>query len=507
MNPELFEPIFQHIAARTGLQVRAKDRADWSRAIEGRLRACRLSQPREYLQLLENLAVEAPGEWRTLLPALTNGESYFLRDKGQFSLLRTRILPELIEMRRAQRSLRLWSAGCSTGEEPYSLAMLAREIVPPNWEVSILGTDVNEEALQKARRGQYSQWSFRALDDSTRDRYFQAGAGNLEIRPELRRMVRFETDNLCRASSSIRDIDLILCRNVLIYFDNAAIGRALARFAGALREGGYLLTGHAEVHHHDPAPLVARAFPESVIYQRRDARSDARSDAPRPRENPSQTTSQPAPRPISTPQTPRFEPKIASRTASASVPAPKLAAARVGEAVSYAQWCQRARASANAGQHAEAVACCQNAVAQDAMAVEAYLLWAQVAQEQGDRERAKDLFKKVIYLAPAEVEAYVELGALYDAEGDRERARRMRAAALDVVRARVLKAQFPTAPPQNGVRHDDLDGIIAYLETLLMPAAAPSFVSTASPQSAPSQAAPQSTQFARSARSAPRRER
>jgi chemotaxis protein methyltransferase CheR len=248
-----------------------------------------------------------------------------------------------------------------------------------------------------------------------------------------------------------------------------------------LRDGGYLLTGHAELHHHDPAPLVPRVFPESVIYQRCDqAASSARKPELRPLSGLFEATSTPKKLILAPQQTiaapTASRPVLASSVAlrgkevrkapvEASSPKPPSREREKPEAVSIEEWCQRARARANAGQHEEAIKCCRNAIAQEPVAVEAYLIWAQVAQEQGLREEAKNLFKKVIYLAPSQVEAYLELGAIYDEERDSDRARRMRLAALDVLRG----AGSLSNP--NGLSHglekSEVEATIAHLEALL----------------------------------------
>ena len=148
-------PIFDLIAARTGLEIRAKDRDAVTRALAARQSARGLASAGEYLELLAREPTEDGPEWRALAPVFTNGESYFWRDKGQFALLRSTILPQLLRERGG--TLRLWSAGCSSGEEVYSLSILVEELSetkdwPKNARVSIVGTDINEAALARAAR-------------------------------------------------------------------------------------------------------------------------------------------------------------------------------------------------------------------------------------------------------------------------------------------------------------------------------------------------------------------
>ena len=473
MSHDLLSRFLPLLSARTGLHVREKDRPSLERALETRIRESSLSHS-DYIRTLE-LDASLTGEWKVLLPRLTNGESYFLRDKGQITLLRDHLLPELIERRKKQKSLRLWSAGCSTGEEAYSLAMLISELLPRrnDWNVSVLGTDINEESLARARRGVYGSWAFRAVPDDVRTRYFEENESGLEIRADLRALTRFVPLNLRgngfpSQNNELVDIDLIVCRNVLIYFDSPAVAHALKGFSATLRPGGYLLTGHAELAGHDPAPLAVRAFLHSVAYQKLDAapvglpasavtiahRADprpapvvARNPVPPMIARPSSTingvrngNATPATNPAASPTAPK-----STVLSPASQPRETPAGA--------ADLCAKARAAADAGNYDAAVSFCRAAVAADATSAEAYALWAQVAMEQGNCDESKALWKKVIYLAPAEPEAYLELSALYHRDGDMRRARQMLETALSILNAVPAAAGGQTAHYEAMTRH------------------------------------------------------
>jgi chemotaxis protein methyltransferase CheR len=300
---------------------------------------------------------------------------------------------------------------------------------------------VNEDALQKARRGIYSAWSFRALPPELRERCFHRVAEGFELDAGLRRMVRFERDNLSdnvKGQTFItQDMDLILCRNVLIYFQPEAVGRAVTRFASSLREGGYLLTGHAELHHHNTAPLRIRTFPESIAYQccespqSRDSISVSRQIAT------SIPSSKPATKSLASPSISlRVTPPVAAREVRIQ---PASKSADLNSSV-VEELCQTARTHANAGRHEEAVNCCKEAIVIDPVATDAYFIWAQVAQELGHLVEAKELYKKVIYLSPSHIEAHIELAAMYDLEADGARAHRLRLAALSALRGMTVDA-------------------------------------------------------------------
>ena len=231
--------------------------------------------------MLSTPSLESQSEWRELVLLLTTNESYFMRDKGQFSLLEKVIFPELIEQKRKLHekwgitpTLRIWSAGCSTGEEPYSLVIILRQLIPDweKWEILVLGTDINQEVIEKAERGIYSHWSFRLVDLELQTRYFERRQIDWEIDKNLRQLVSFScvnlvTDNFPNVYQDIHNMDLILCRNVFVYFEAQYILQVLKKFAKTLRPGGYLMTGHGEVHSHSMNEFEPKIFPDSVIYQ------------------------------------------------------------------------------------------------------------------------------------------------------------------------------------------------------------------------------------------------
>ncbi|MDQ6669756.1 MAG: protein-glutamate O-methyltransferase CheR [Chloroflexota bacterium] len=215
-------------------------------------------------QLLEMLAV-----------SLTVGETHFFRVTPQIDALRRVVLPELIARHQTDRRIRLWSAGCSTGEEPYTLAILLRELIaePRDWDIQLVASDLNPSALEVARQAVYGEWSFRDSPSAMRSRYFTPAARGWRLNDEVRRMVRFARLNLAEdpfpfAADGDR-IDLILCRNVTIYFVDDASQRLYARLADAMEPTGWLLLGPS-----DPVPAPASklevvAFDGALLWRRR----------------------------------------------------------------------------------------------------------------------------------------------------------------------------------------------------------------------------------------------
>jgi chemotaxis protein methyltransferase CheR len=195
-------------------------------------------------------AIRAAGEVRDILiTELTIGETFFLRENGQFDFLKNTVLPEL-RITAADRSLRMWSAGCATGEEAYSLAIALKEV---DWQgtASILGTDLAFARLVAARRARYTAWSMRGVSESVIARYFQEEGKQFLLRPDIRRQVEFRVLNLASAEypslgSGIDQMDVIFCRNVLIYFDLATIAQIAARLIASLAPGGWLFLGASD---------------------------------------------------------------------------------------------------------------------------------------------------------------------------------------------------------------------------------------------------------------------
>lgn len=229
-------------------------------------------------QDLEAFCVEAAAEgpaWDTLLAHLTVGETYFFRNAPQFAALRHHILPELIQRRSTIRTLRIWSAGCATGEEPYSAAMLLSDMLPKEepWQVSILATDINPHFLARARTALYGNWSFREMPDGVRDHYFREEHGRWRLDAEIRRMVFFMRLNLAEPcypaiTNGTCVMDVIFCRNVMIYFDEETTQQVITRLYHALSPGGWLLVGHAEPQMNFYQQFEVHNFPNAVIYRK-----------------------------------------------------------------------------------------------------------------------------------------------------------------------------------------------------------------------------------------------
>lgn len=263
------------VRAEFGLSFPERKRPDLERGVKKSFAATMCASLDEYYDLLAD--EDRGGIARThLANDLTVNETHFFRNEGQFQALYTHVLPQLIERRRHLKTLRIWSAGCSSGEEPYSIAMLLRTLLPDveEWSITILGTDVNTESLDRARKGVYGQWAFReAQAKEWQSRFFNPIGRRFEIAPEVRDMVTLRRLNLVEDTYPSYDsntvlMDLILCRNVTIYFDTPTTQTITDRFYESLTDGGWLVVGHSEHSLGTYRRFQARSFSGAILYQR-----------------------------------------------------------------------------------------------------------------------------------------------------------------------------------------------------------------------------------------------
>ncbi len=192
-------------------------------------------------------ATMGDGVRQKVVDAMTTNETYFMREPAHYDALRNKVLPELAKQRETTRKLRFWSAACSTGQEAYSLAMMLTDMGFGDWNIEILGTDLSSAVLERARRGRFSQLEMnRGLPASLLLKYFRRAGLEWEIKPELRQMTRFEAFDLRKSMRALGPFDVVLCRNVLIYFDLQTKQEIVGQIHGTLFRGGYLVLGSTE---------------------------------------------------------------------------------------------------------------------------------------------------------------------------------------------------------------------------------------------------------------------
>ncbi len=233
--------------------------------LQRRLKACQLDSFYSYYRLLTSR--EGKQELAALLENLTVNETSFFRNKPQLELFQKIILEELLRRKQERRdwSLRVWSAGCSTGQEPYTVAMLIcdslayyylrnplpiempspKPLIPPPWKVEIIGSDISYAGLRGAQEGSYSESQMEPVDYTWRLRYFEKTGDRYAAKKALKDLVQFDFHNL-KAEFLPQRNDIIFCRNVMIYFDDAEQKRLIEKFHRCLNPEGYLFVGHAE---------------------------------------------------------------------------------------------------------------------------------------------------------------------------------------------------------------------------------------------------------------------
>lgn len=408
-----------------------------------------------YLQRVVQGDRDTP-ELADLLARVTIGESYFFRDDEQMRFLQDEWLPEIIEQRPDRhRPLRIWSAGTSAGQEIYTLAMLLQEQLPDrsSWQIELLGTDINRVALAQAVEGRYSNWSLRNIPEHYRRHYFRYDKGLYQIDPRLQQQVRFSYLNLAKDHfpshfNHTGSIDLILCRNVFIYFDPRQISGVLTRFADSLATGGYLLLGAADPIAKEIVDLSIRPCGSGFCFQRLPAVTPPpQIAAPTNRrlrstaaESVTSTTTTVAP----------SRPTIATSRGSNRT---QLAPLRGGytppshhryrdliRLLRSEQWLQvvkridsyrnsghdhtdfaqfRAHALTHLGRLSEAATEIEQALRRQPLDQYNHLIRARVLLQLNQQERAVEALRQAIYLEPTSVEAHYQLGQLLLQQGDR----------------------------------------------------------------------------------------
>jgi chemotaxis protein methyltransferase CheR len=452
-----FPQLKSRIIERTGhFYYQDKDDLLWER-VRRRLRATGLSGSAQYLNLLDD-AISGPAEWGKLEAEITIGETFFFRYAEQFAALRKTILPEIIDRKSATRRLRIWSAGCSTGAEPYSLAILAHEILGGDlerWRVSIVGTDINDSFLNLAKQARFGKWALRSMPASERERYFlDAGKDQWQVRPEFRSLARFEKHNLLSlldgtSPLELTDFDLILCRNVLIYFHPDIVIRIVEALRDRLAEDGWMLLGHAEPNPAFSTMMQALNLPGTVAYRHGSGQEPPPALSPDQR-RPSLTgwvPLLPDPKPAGP-----ISREVRPRPVEAPPPAPASRAATTPDVA-----LDEIRAQADNGAFATADALCRKALAAEPLNATLHFYQGLVLQALGQPADAEKSFLKSIYLDKSFAMAHYHLGLLLLAEGRSGPARRA------LTNAARIAAAIPDDRPleeADGVTAKDLRNLV-----------------------------------------------
>lgn len=406
---------------------------------------------------------------------LTVGETYFYREEKSFEILSGRILPEIVRARRGtDRRLRIWSAGCCTGEEAYTLAILAHRLLPDisDWNVTILATDINPVFLQKASHGEYNEWSFRNTPHWFKEGYFKkTGEKKYELLPRIKKMVTFSYLNLMddmypSLLNETNAMDVVFCRNVLMYFASACASRVIQRLHNCLVDGGWLFVGSCETLHELYTQFVSVNVP-GLSYFQKDSHLRVPMDAVKPslfnayQITAVERTEEKFPEFSFLDTSPTLEeiltePVVEQQTQDGSHPLWEESTVLYGRG-DYEKTTEKlidllsrdreekltvsrsqeiallTRAYANQGKLAEAREWCEKAIGTDKMNPSLHYLNATIQREQRNVEEAVKSLRRALYLDPHFLLAYFALGHLFQQQGKKKESVKQYENALEIL--------------------------------------------------------------------------
>jgi chemotaxis protein methyltransferase CheR len=440
-----FARLHQLLSRAAGLVFDDARRESLGYSIAERLRATGIATVEAYL---DEVAAAGSPERQRLIDEVTIQETHFFRNPPQMRALRAHILPEILREAEARgRRVRIWSAGCSTGEEPYTVAMMLRELLPSpaGWDVKVLATDISETALAAARAGTYGRRAVQLASAAEVARFFVAlPDGRFEVRPEVRELVEFAHGNLVLDSPPGDGLDLVLCRNVTIYFSRDTTRSLMGRLHAALRDGGYLLLGHSETlwQVSEDFRLVAIGTGETAafVYRRLDAPLSERR-AVLPDRRTLQELPLPAERRVGPRRTRVEVPRQAPPPEPVDVPA--------------------IRSALSEGRYADAARLARLAADVEPLRADLHYLLGLALLDQGLDGEALPALRRAVYLAPESGLAHFLLAGALARTGDRAAAaREYRAAAQTLGR----DAAEASAPELGGRSGRELAALCAQLE-------------------------------------------
>jgi chemotaxis protein methyltransferase CheR len=453
VSETLLAELSDFVGSRLGLHFPRERWNDLERGARAASRecACRDDVERFIGRMLSSAFTQS--ELETLASYLTVGETYFFREKSSLEVFERQIVPELIRTRHGfGGQLRIWSAGCATGEEPYSLAIVLSRMIADlkEWKITILATDLNTRSLHKASEGIYTEWSFRDTPHWVRNTYFKANpGGRWAISPAIKKMVTFSYLNLVEdvypsLLNSTNAMDVILCRNVLMYFTEEAIKKVIHRFYRSLADKSWLMVSPAETSHTlfsefasvsfagatlyrkgaTPPQMVTASFSyaqdevqlgvqaaESAIQESESTRASdlATSLALPDNDRPLDIAIAP----------PLYEQALGLYQRGRYEDAARIVIALISQNANDAQaMLLLARVYANQGKLTSAITWCEKAIASDKMTACAHYLRATILQEQGLPEEAIGSLRRAVYVDPRFALGHFALGSLTLRQGN-----------------------------------------------------------------------------------------
>ena len=482
----------EFISTQMGLHFPKERWPDLERGIKSASREFGFDNMELCIQWLMNSPL-TKAQIETLGSYLTVGETYLFREKKSFEVLEESILPELIRSRQhSEKYLRIWSAGCCTGEEPYSIALLLRKVLADwdGWKITILATDINPHFLKKASEGVYSEWSFRDTPLWVKDKYFrQKGQGRCEVFPHIEKIVTFcylklAEDSYPSLLNNTNAMDIIFCRNVLMYFASDRAKRVVENFRRSLVEGGWLIVSPSETSHILFSQFTPINFPGAILYRKAEFTKQVAETSSRepwiwfqesvaeeiePSIHVGEIDAEPpiADRPLlSLPELPKSKPALKPYQQALALYAQGCyadAAEKISLILSEnpndaEAMALLARLFANQGKLREALEWCERAISADKLSPTFRYLFATILQEQARHEEAVNSLRQALYLDPNFVLAHFMLGNLARQQRKFKETERHFANALAILRA---FPQEDALPESDGMTAGRLAEIIA----------------------------------------------
>ncbi len=403
----------QHLIESTGLAYYANKDSDLAARIGARMAQLNLAGCSEYLAMLRDRE-DGEVERHALIGLLTIGETYFFRHSEQFDAIRDVALPDILQRNRDRRTLRIWSAGCATGAEPYTIAILLKQYFGAQlegWDVRILGTDLNQSFLARAERGEFDERALRSTPDEVKRAWFTPAGPFWRVLPFAKDWLSFQYHNLVEHPypsivHGIAALDLILCRNVMIYFDIDVIQSILGRFHECLVDGGWLAVGHAESNTEWFGAYRTVNLPGATLYQKTSDRRPVTipfvSAAPAPAVQPASF--------VPPTWTPPDLPSVPAAGRPFPAPAPIVAAPPAAAASD--RGVALIRRLADEGKWPEAERACEQALLADSLNAEVHFYQALVLEQMRRPADAERALRRAIYLDRGFVLAHYHLGLL-----------------------------------------------------------------------------------------------
>jgi len=426
-----FAPLKDLVIRRTGLAYYADKDSALAERVRRRIEALGLQGCRAYLTVLER---ERAGgaEFQALVNEIAIGETFFFRYLEQFEALRALVIPECLRRNAGVRALRVWSAGCSIGAEAYSVEILLKRAFAralDGWSVSIMGTDINHAFLAQAKAATYGDWAMRGVPDDVRADCFEPQDGGWRLKPAYREWTRFSHFNLAESAlpayaEGLAGFDVVLCRNVMIYFDEPSRARLVRGLHDALVDGGWLLVGHAEAGMELSTLFTPVSVPGATLYRK-----------PHPLCTPVMAPAVTVPEPLPPPApSRRVHPAPAPARAALPEPEPAAGGPTLDDLV----------ALADRGQWPEALEACEALVRREPMNAAVHYYRGLIEEQLGVGDPVA-AFRRALYLDHDLALAQYHLALVHWRRGQAEAARRaFRGARLS------LAGRDPDAPVAHG---------------------------------------------------------